>query len=72
MRPLPLWIRIPVFLLCGASIAYAAYHLYLQAVGSETGAVIVAVALGAWLAVYLIFGRRLAALLRGTGPKNSN
>ena len=59
-----LWFRIPFGALCMAGLAYAVYRLYVQAVGSTDGAIIVGIVLAAWLLTYLIFRKKLTAWLR--------
>ena len=64
MKALPLWVRIIGCVVGAAMIAYAIYGLSAQFMASKSGAITVSVVLGAWVAAYLIWGRKLAAIFR--------
>lgn len=64
MKNIPLWVRMILLIPCVGLIGYAAYGLFLRASGSASGAAIVGLLLVAWVAAYLIWGRKIAARFR--------
>lgn len=65
------WTRGVVFAVSVAMLAFAGYGLWAMASASVAGLVAEGAVLAGWVAVYLIFGRRLAAQIRKGMGKGS-
>jgi hypothetical protein len=65
---LPIWARVLGGVVGACLVAYGAYGLILRATSSRENAIIVSAILLGWAVVYLIWGRKLTAVVRRMFP----